>query len=279
MQVQLAKTYSPARNYGVSSWWASPKMDGIRALYIQGRGLVSRTQKTIFVGLQHIEAICEQMVAAAGEPIVVDGELFIPDESFDVASGIIRDRKGYDPGQKARVQFHVFGIWKASGWADTQQMVNAIAALVPNQPFVIPAPYALIENDPVVVQERKEIFSTISIEGIMLRHPQLAYVEGRTDALLKVKRFESAVFTVSQIHQGSGRLRGSMGKVTVTGEFQGFSVESNVGTGFTDAQRQEIWNNQQQFLGSSARIIFMGLSSSRTKLTKSLRIAVFKEFM
>ena len=278
MQIQLAKTYSPARNYGVSSWWASPKMDGIRALFTLDKGLVSRTQKTIFVGFQQIEAVCVAMVAAAGEPILIDGELFIPGEAFDVASGIIRDRKGYDPTQKARVQFHVFGIYKASGWVDTQEMDNAIASLTPNQPFVIPVPYAFIENDPVVIQERKEIFSPISREGIMLRHPQLAYVQNRTDALLKVKRFESAIFQVSQIHQGSGRLRGSMGKLTITGEFQGLPVESNVGTGFADIQRQEIWDNQRQFLGKSARIIFMGLSSG-SKPTKSLRISVFKEFV
>ena len=54
--LQLANTYSPSTNYGVSHWYSSPKLDGVRCLYIPGKGLISRSGKSKYVGLEHIEA-------------------------------------------------------------------------------------------------------------------------------------------------------------------------------------------------------------------------------
>ena len=45
--VQLANTYNPSKNYGVDFWYASPKFDGVRAIFIAGEGLVTRTHKPL----------------------------------------------------------------------------------------------------------------------------------------------------------------------------------------------------------------------------------------
>lgn len=70
---QSAKSYRPTKEYGVSGWWSSPKIKGIRCLYLPGKGLLSRTLKTQFIGFENIEQVCQ----STGFKII-DGILSIP---------------------------------------------------------------------------------------------------------------------------------------------------------------------------------------------------------
>ncbi|MBQ7594134.1 MAG: hypothetical protein IJU48_07260 [Synergistaceae bacterium] len=47
MNVQLANTYNSAKNYKVVSWWASPKFDGVRAVFIPEQGVFTRNNKPL----------------------------------------------------------------------------------------------------------------------------------------------------------------------------------------------------------------------------------------
>ena len=46
-KVQLASTYSPAKKYKVASWFATPKFDGVRAVFIPQQGFFTRNDKVI----------------------------------------------------------------------------------------------------------------------------------------------------------------------------------------------------------------------------------------
>ncbi|MFB2970387.1 RNA ligase family protein [Aerosakkonema sp. BLCC-F183] len=273
--LQLANTYSPTKNYGVNSWWANPKLDGVRGLYIAGQGLISRSQKTKYVGLEHIEFVCQQIAALGYQ--VIDGELYIPGEKFDIISGIVRDRKDYDINQKHRVQFHVFALYSDSKvWTSTEEMIQAIAQAIPSQTAVVVIPYAQILNNPVAIQAQNQLNkdSGASSEGTVLRHPNIAYSFGRSNNLLKVKNFEKSEFTIKGFVKGSGKYSKSLGKLFVEGTVNGAIVTAKVGTGFTDAERQEFWNKQNTYRDRKAEIIYMGVSSN-----SSLRLPVFSKLL
>ena len=70
-------------------------------------------------------------------------------------------------------------------------------------------------------------------EGLMLRQPGSLYEAGRSNTLLKVKRFHDAEGRVVGHQPGNGRHHGRLGAVLV--EFAGLKFA--VGSGFTDAQR------------------------------------------
>ena len=75
-------------------------------------------------------------------------------------------------------------------------------------------------------------------EGLMLRAPGSAYKPGkRTRDLLKVKRFHDAEATVIEHVPGKGKHKGRLGALRVKCPATG--VEFKVGTGFSDAQRQD----------------------------------------
>ncbi|MBD2499852.1 ATP-dependent DNA ligase [Anabaena azotica] len=276
MKCQLANIYSPTKNYGISNWFSTPKLDGIRGLYISGQGLISRTLKTKYVGLKHIENVCAQ-IAQAG--YVIDGELYIPNEKFDVISGIVRDRK-YDIAQKQRVQFHVFALWKDnSTWTNTEAMVSKIQEIIPgNQLAVVAVPYTVIESDPVIVQAQNQLNKDFgaSLEGTMLRHPDVAYYQGRSQHLLKVKNFEKGEFIITDFHKGTGKYSNNLGKLSIEGVVGEVTVKSKVGTGFTDTERSEIWNNQSKYIGNKIEIIYMGVTNGTQR---SLRHPVFSKFL
>ncbi len=100
MLPQLANTYTPSKDYKLSQWLASPKLDGVRALYIPGGGLFSRSQKSRYIGFGSIESICLSICHSYNFSFI-DG---------DIISGIVRKSKKYDVDAKARVEFKVFAV-------------------------------------------------------------------------------------------------------------------------------------------------------------------------
>jgi predicted DNA-binding WGR domain protein len=72
-------------------------------------------------------------------------------------------------------------------------------------------------------------------EGLMLRQPGSKYVAGRSTTLLKVKTFHDAEATVVGHAEGSGRHKGRLGALIC--ELPG-GIRFNVGTGFSDAERE-----------------------------------------
>jgi hypothetical protein len=274
LSCQLANTYYPTKNYGISSWWSSPKLDGVRGLYLPTeQAIFSRTLKSKFAGLDHILDICKQ------QGYILDGELYIPGEPFDVISGIVRGGKKYDIAKKQRLQFHIFailpiGYWE---WLSTQEMIDAIPlVLPPSQSIVVGITYTLIENNPVAIQSQNQFNKDngLSLEGTMLRHPYRDYHEGRSDDLLKVKNFEKSTFICTGFFKGTGKYSGSLGKISVQADILGVPVAARVGTGFTDAERLEIWNNQSNYRGRQLEVIHLGLTKAN-----SVRHPVFSRFI
>jgi ATP-dependent DNA ligase len=134
----------------------------------------------------------------------------------------------------------------------------------------------LIENNPVAIQSQNQFNKDngLSLEGTMLRHPYRDYHEGRSDDLLKVKNFEKSTFICTGFFKGTGKYSGSLGKISVQADILGVPVAARVGTGFTDAERLEIWNNQSNYRGRQLEVIHLGLTKAN-----SVRHPVFSRFI
>jgi ATP-dependent DNA ligase len=229
--------------------------------------------KSKFVGLDHILDICKQ------QGYILDGELYIPGEPFDVISGIVRGGKKYDIAKKQRLQFHIFAILsiETREWLSTQEMIDTIPGVIPSdQSIVVGNPYTLIENTPTSIQAQNQFNkdSGLSNEGTILRHPDIAYFEGRSNDLLKVKNFEKSTFICTGFFKGTGKYSQSLGKISVQSDILGVPVAARVGTGFSDAERLEIWNNQSNYRGRQLEVIHLGLTKAN-----SVRHPVFSRFI
>ena len=91
-------------------------------------------------------------------------------------------------------------------------------------------------------------------EGIMIKDPEACYETKRTVAWLKQKPFIEVSLTVIGLEEGTGKNAGRLGALIVEGEDDGKRIRTNVGSGLTDAQRDEIWRDQDAVIGQLVEV-------------------------
>lgn len=79
-------------------------------------------------------------------------------------------------------------------------------------------------------------------EGIMIKDPDAVYECKRSVSWLKQKPFIEVSLTVVETEEGTGRNAGKMGALVCEGIDDDKHIRVNVGSGFTDQQRDEFWS-------------------------------------
>ena len=110
-------------------------------------------------------------------------------------------------------------------------------------------------------------------EGIMLNTTTGPYEVKRSKQLLKVKHTEEYVLPIVGFMEGTNKYEDSLGALVV--DYKGNHV--GVGSGFTDHQRQYIWNHQNQYVGKLIEVETFG-ESTNANGGISLNCPIFKRF-
>ena len=245
---------------------ATQKLDGIRALLRNGK-LVSRTFKDI--RNNHIRKILEEVL-----PEGADGEIVCPGAFQATSSGVMR------ADGKPEFTYYMFDYVKHS--LDTpyvERTQHMLQWMVDRGPVLEPGLAVIQILLPTIIKDRKHLdrFESTCLdggfEGVILRTPDSPYKCGRSTAkqewLLKLKRFsddEATIIgfaekmhndnvatkdeqghTVRSAHKENKRPAGTLGALIVKDIKT--KIEFEVGTGFSDAQRQEIWDDQSKWTG------------------------------
>ena len=98
------------------------------------------------------------------------------------------------------------------------------------------------------------------------------YHFGRTWDLLKIKLFKDCDLIITGFEEGTNKLQGTLGALIL--DYKG--NELRCGSGFTDEQRKEIWENRDQYLGKIAEIKYFEETKNQNGGT-SLRFPIFKD--
>jgi DNA ligase-1 len=245
--------------------YASPKIDGVRALIVDGR-VYSRSLKLI--PNAHV-----QQTFGRPELNGFDGELVVGSACASncmqaTTSGVMR-RDGTPD-----VSFHAFDLWDMPAEPYHTRLL-ALRRLAEGTGGV-----RVLEQPTILSQDELDSYEALCLrlgyEGIMVRDPKGKYKFGRSTAkggeLVKVKRFtddEAVVIgyeermhndnaattdelghTKRSTHQENLRAAGDLGALvcrTPTG------VTFSVGTGFTAEQRQDLWASRQSLIGKLAK--------------------------
>ena len=106
--------------------------------------------------------------------------------------------------------------------------------------------HELVDLDTEAGQQRYKEINAKAIsggyEGIMLKDPEAGYECKRSVAWLKLKPFIEVSLTVVTTEEGTGKNVGKMGALVCEGVDDGKAIRVNVGSGFTDEQRDEFWS-------------------------------------
>ena len=93
-------------------------------------------------------------------------------------------------------------------------------------------------------------------EGIMIKPVSGKYECKRSALWLKVKPFIEVSLKVTDVEEGTGRNKGKLGALICEGVDDGKLIKTNVGSGLTDAHRQEFWeaNGAEMLVGQIVEV-------------------------
>ncbi|KKL68388.1 hypothetical protein LCGC14_2125500 [marine sediment metagenome] len=242
----------------------TPKLDGIRCLKIDGKA-VSRNFKKI--PNTYIRSWIEEFF-----PDGVDGELIAEGGTFqETTSAVMRE-----DGARKVVFYYVFDYVKNDVKRTYSERMEDLADHLEGVPKemckrVLPT---TIKNETELLAFEKKCLAD-GYEGVMLRRPDGPYKEGRSTVregyLLKLKRFVDSEAVIvgfeERLHNENVATKDAFGRtersshkanMTPTGMLGAFVVKEGkmsfkIGSGFTEKQRIEIWNNRDKYLGQLAK--------------------------
>jgi len=267
---QLANNYDESKQYGVGHWYATPKLDGIRALFYGG-ALYSRQGKK-FYGLEHIEQELAQ-VSKKHNLKLIDGELYIRHADFNTIQSVVMTQDNI--ADKKQVKIKVFALG-ADYIEDTGQMYRLIEELFANTLYIAPIEYMEVENNPEKIKWVMQEFVNLGFEGVMLRHPETHYKPNRNNSLLKVKPIKECDLRIVDLMEGTGKYKNMLGAIVVEGIVDGKNIKCNVGTGFDDIDRKRMWHLKDKLIGKTVEVAFQDISKAACSDIYSLRFPAYR---
>lgn len=205
----------------LTGWWLSEKLDGVRAWW-DGERFVSRLGNAF---------IAPAWFTASLPKHPLDGELWVARQKFQDCVSIVRRQDAGDAWKQ--VKYLVF---------DAPAVALPFEGRVEYLNDLFKTPHAYAEGHAHVRCEGMEHIKAelarveaLGGEGLMLRRPGSLYEAGRSSSLLKVKTFHDAEGRVVGHEAGKGKHKGRLGALVVEMDT---GVRFNVGTGFTDKERE-----------------------------------------
>jgi DNA ligase-1 len=257
--------------------YAEPKWDGVRTIAMKRNGVV----KLFSRNGKEFENFVELANALTGLPegTVLDGEVVSP-RGFSA----LMTRAKAAPGKAVDVplSYRVFDGMTAYEWdkqecgeplsSRRQDVLNYVDALA--SPIVVMGEAKLCNS----VAEVEAFYAeqlALGLEGIMLKSPDGLYTFKRNKTWLKLKPFDTADLKITGLIEGKGKYQGSLGALICEGEHQGKQIKTEVGSGFTDDQRNGIWSSYIRSVGRTAEIRYQEITKAQDSDTWSLRFPTF----
>jgi DNA ligase 1 len=160
-----------------------------------------------------------------------------------------------------------------------QEWVNEHRAEMPNVQVL---DYELVDLDTDAGQFQFKLINEAALdggyEGVMIKDPSAPYECKRSVAWLKRKPVITVDLTIIEVEEGTGKYTGVAGALVCEGEDKGRWIKSNVGSGLTDAQRVDIWENKAAVIGQIGEIAADAVTKPQDSDTYSLRFPRFFRF-
>ena len=266
------------------------KLDGVRVVtIIRGNKveMFSRNGKQ-FHNFGHIIGEIEAVVAEhpVPYPLVLDGEVMSSDFQ-DLMKQVHRK----DGKQSTDAVLHLFDTiplsdFRNGSWDKPQSFRSAITKhWVEDHADVLEHVQALdwedVDLDTPEGQERFVALNKAAVdggyEGVMIKDIDAPYECKRTHAWLKAKPFIEVTLEVKDVEEGTGRNEGRLGAFVCEGIDDGKKISVNVGSGFTDANRDDFWDSRTSITGQLVEVRADAVTQNQDG-TYSLRFPRFKTF-
>jgi len=267
------------------------KLDGVRVVtivYPDGRvDMFSRNGKEL-VNFPHVTEQISAVVKKTPPPyaLVLDGEIM--SSSFqDLMTQVHRksDVKANDAilnlFDMCPLEDFEKGSWDKSQTVRSQMVQTWVEQNHTDLPNVTCLANELVDLDTVEGQLRYKEINAQAVaggyEGIMIKDPEAGYECKRSVAWLKLKPFIEVSLEVVDVEEGTGRNVGRLGAIVCQGVDDGKTIRVNVGSGFSDSDRDSYWSSRDSLLGQIVEVRADAVTQNQDG-TYSLRFPRFLRF-
>ena len=266
-------------------------LDGVRVVtivYPDGRvDMFSRNGKEL-INFPHVTEQISAVVKKTPPPyaLVLDGEIM--SSSFqDLMTQVHRksDVKANDAilnlFDMCPLDAFELGAWDKSQTVRSQMVQTWVEQNHTDLPNVTCLANELVDLDTDEGQLRYKEINAQAVaggyEGIMIKDPEAGYECKRSVAWLKLKPFIEVSLEVVDVEEGTGRNVGRLGAIVCQGVDDGKTIRVNVGSGFSDSDRDSYWASRDSLLGQIVEVRADAVTQNQDG-TYSLRFPRFLRF-
>ena len=243
-----------------------PKLDGVRVITIinaQDRTVVqySRNGK-VLENFTHITSALEKNIDLFDRSWVVDGEMV--SSSFQALMKQVHRKDDVQAGDAHLMIFDILPLSEFQKGKSVMGQKRRSALLRSLKPV-----FDKVGNIDIIEQTEVDLDSYVGelqfkefnkdaidrgFEGIMIKDPDAVYECKRSTSWLKQKPFIEVSLAVVAVEEGTGKNEGRLGAIICEGEDDGKQIRVNVGSGFTDNQREEFWSGKDDLVGQIVEV-------------------------
>jgi DNA ligase-1 len=247
------------------------KLDGVRCLTVidfESRTVVqySRNGK-VLENFPHITDKLMEQIDNFGRSYVLDGEVMSAD--FQTLMTQLNRKSDVDASDAVLNVFDIIPLVEFKAGQSVMGQRRRINFLESNFGKVLKdtgcveiVPWIEVNlddfADTIIFKDFNKQMIAEGYEGIMIKDPDAIYECKRSASWLKQKPFIEVSLTVIGVEEGTGKNAGSFGAFVCSGVDDAIQILSNVGSGFSDDQRADIWaayqSNPQSVLGQVVEV-------------------------
>ena len=219
------------------------------------------------------------------EGFVLDGEVI-----GNTFQELMRQARRKENVQANDSVFNIFDIvplsdFRRGYWnAQLHKRINILEALRPvidTMDNVELLPHIMVDLDTGEGKDQLNRYAKDQVnagfEGIMIKDVDAPYECKRNTFWMKWKPTITVDLTVVGIEEGTGRNKGRLGALVCQGVDDGKEISVNVGSGFSDGDRDDYWTNSDSIIGRTAEVLCDVITQNQDG-TYSLRFPRFVRF-
>ncbi|AGN30106.1 DNA ligase [Vibrio phage nt-1] len=268
--------------------FAELKADGARCFaHIDKEGNITFTSRNgkQYTGLIKLE---REIAKLNANGFVIDGELvYAPNglenvEDRSTGNGIVnKASKGTITAQEqADIVFQVWDIIPDEVYFGICKGLNSpyrlrkqfLADLVVDAVDIEPIPWHVVHTK----EEAGKIYAEYvaqGLEGIILKDPDALWENKRSKSLVKFKEVHDGDLEIIEVLEGDKKNKGKLGALLLRSACG--RLITKVGSGFTDKDREEMWERRDELIGMIVEINYNAITRARNKDTWSCFLPIF----
>ena len=259
------------------------KYDGVRAIIIvqNGNAVIYSRNGKLLTNFPHIEKAFSKKIF---NDLVFDGEVM--SEDFQALMKQIHRKEG---AQTKDAYFALFDFLPLTEFREGKGTLPLIKRKELLKGFGISEYFddciVVTKYNVLNIKDDGDKFKRINntaieegYEGIMVKPINGLYECKRSYGWLKMKPYIEVTLKVIGIEEGTGKNEGSTGALVCEGTDEGKHIKVNVGTGLSDANRDDIWNSVDTVIGQLVEIRADAITIAQDQEAYSLRFPRFKCF-